>query len=221
MKKIVLVFALNILLVKADFKPEKLGYSYKALQPSISKQIMKLHYDKHYKGYIKKLNIAVKPYKQLSGKNLEELLQDLSKLPSEIKKTVQDNGGGAFNHALFWKSMHPKGKRKPTEPLLKSIEKQFGSYLQFQKDFNNAANRLFGSGWVWLCSDKKGKLKIVTTVNQDCPLSDGFVPLLNLDLWEHAYYLQYYNKRSDYIQAWWNVVDWREAEKKYQLIVND
>lgn len=218
MKKRILLLLSVISHLSADFKPEKLDYSYSALEPSISKEIMELHYDKHYKGYIQKLNFGLKGHEKYLEYTLRDLLKSLPTLPVTIKKVVQDNGGGAFNHALFWKCMHPHGQRKPIGKLLKVLEKTFGSYQSFQRQFDDAAHKLFGSGWVWLCADKKKQLKIVTTANQDCPLSEGFIPLLNLDLWEHAYYLQYYNKRSDYVQAWWGVVDWREAERLYDTL---
>lgn len=215
MKKLYLILLSSTSLGAFTNYIESLGYDYSALEPHISTDIMKLHYDKHYHGYAQKLHKAVENTKDLVCKTPEYLLAHLELVPASIKQIVIDNAGGVANHSLFWKSMHPKGKRKPTGKLLKALKKTFGSYQKFKDQFTQKAQSVFGSGWVWLCKDTKNNLNIVTTSNQDSPLSKGLTPLLNLDLWEHAYYLQYYNKRNDYINAWWHIVDWLHAEELF------
>jgi Fe-Mn family superoxide dismutase len=177
---------------------------------------MKIHHQKHHATYVEKLNEAVNKYPELKDKSLEYLLTNLDKLPEDIRETVRNNGGGHYNHSLFWIIM---GKNKGTEPkgkLKEDIVKTFGSFENFKKEFKAAALGRFGSGWAWLIKDKDGKLKITSTPNQDTPIMSGISPIMGLDVWEHAYYLKYQNRRGDYIDNWWNVVNWDEIEKRYK-----
>ncbi len=197
-----------------DVLPE-LPYEYDALEPYIYAETMKIHYTKHHQAYVNKLNAALAKDPQVGAILLPELLTDLSKVPEDLRTAVRDNGGGHYNHSFFWKVMTPESTKEPLGEVKELIEKQFGSFDGFKKLFNTAAVRVFGSGWAWLVLDKQGALKIITTENQDCPLSEGLIPLLALDVWEHAYYLKYQNKRAEYIDTWWNVVNWEQVEKNY------
>jgi Fe-Mn family superoxide dismutase len=217
---IFLLLPLNI--IKAEpqsegpFKLPPLPYSYDALEPYIDAETMKLHHDKHHAAYVAKLNDAVNKYPELKDKSLEYLLTHLNNLPSDIREAVRNNGGGHYNHSLFWTIM---GKNKGGEPkgkLKEDILKTFGSFENFKKEFNNAALDRFGSGWAWLIKDNNGKLKIISTANQDSPIMEGIAPIMGLDVWEHAYYLKYQNRRADYINNWWNVVNWDEICKRYK-----
>jgi superoxide dismutase, Fe-Mn family len=218
-----LIFTLLPLnLVKAEapaegpFKLPPLPYSYDALEPYIDTQTMQIHHDKHHSAYVDNLNKALSKYPNLTDKSLEYLLANLEVLPATIKEAVRNNGGGHYNHSLFWTIM---GKNKGGEPkgkLKQDIEKTFGSFENFKKEFKAAALGQFGSGWAWLIKDKYNKLMIVTTPNQDSPIMMGISPIMGLDVWEHAYYLKYQNKRGDYIDNWWNVVNWDEIEKRYK-----
>jgi superoxide dismutase, Fe-Mn family len=202
--------------VEGPFKLPALPYSYDALEPYIDSETMKIHHDKHHAAYVAKLNEAVNKYPELKDKSLEYLLTNLNSLPNDIKETVRNNGGGHYNHSLFWTIM---GKNKGGEPkgkLKQDIIKTFGSFENFKKEFNAAALDRFGSGWAWLIKDNNGKLKIFSTANQDTPIMAGIAPIMGLDVWEHAYYLKYQNKRADYINNWWNVVNWDEISKRYK-----
>jgi Fe-Mn family superoxide dismutase len=182
-----------------------LGYDYDALGSYISADIMKLHHDKHHQTYIDKLNKALDDAPSLKERPLESLLSSLDSLPESVQAAIRNNGGGHYNHSLFWQWMSPHGGGEPIGDLATSIQDKYGSYQTFVDEFTNKALGVFGSGWVWLQPD----LEIVTSPNQDNPImSGGASPLLGLDVWEHAYYLDYKNKRDDYIKAWWNVVDW-------------
>lgn len=186
------------------FTLPKLQYDYDALAPAISPDIMELHHSKHHQTYIDKLNQALEGHEDLQQKSIEELLSNLEALPESIRTTVRNNGGGHYNHSLFWQMLSP-ASTAPSATLISKIEEKYGSLEDFKADFTTAALSVFGSGWVWLLPD----FSIVTTANQDTPLStQGVVPLLGLDVWEHAYYLDYKNKRPDYIAAWWDVVNW-------------
>ncbi len=198
------------------FKLPDLPYSYDALEPYIDAQTMMIHHDKHHAAYVEKLNEAVNKYPELKDKSLEYLLSNLDKLPNDVKETIRNNGGGHYNHSLFWTIM---GKDKGGEPkgkLKEDIVKNFGSFDNFKKEFKTAALNRFGSGWAWLIKDRDGKLKIISTPNQDSPIMVGTAPIMGLDVWEHAYYLKYQNKRGDYIDNWWKVVNWDEVEKRYK-----
>lgn len=191
-----------------------LPYQPDALEPHIDAQTMQIHHDKHHATYVQKLNDALKDYNELQQKDIEELLKNLSDLPKEVQTPVRNNGGGHANHSLFWQVISPQGGGEPAGELSEAINVAFGSFGGFKDQFKQAAIGRFGSGWAWLCSDPDG-LHICSTANQDSPLSDGHTPILGLDVWEHAYYLHYQNKRPDYIDAWWNVVNWDEVAKRY------
>lgn len=198
------------------FTLPKLNYKYNALEPSIDAQTMEVHHSKHHQGYTDKLNAALENHPELQEKKIEDLLSDLQELPAEIKTAVQNNGGGYANHALFWSILSPNAKKEPTGKLLEAIEETFGSFTEFKKEFSATTAGQFGSGWGWLVKTPAGKLKIMATSNQDSPLSEGLTPLLTVDVWEHAYYLKYQNRRPDYLTEIWNVIDWAEIEKNFE-----
>jgi len=194
------------------FSVPALNYSYDALEDYISAEIMQLHHDKHHQGYVDKLNAAIEKYPELQGDTVEALLVKLDSLPDDIRTTVRNNGGGHYNHCLFWLWMSPQGGGQPSGPLLEAILQRYETFDNFVEEFTTKAVGLFGSGWVWL----QPNMDIVTTPNQDSLLSKGeAAPLLGLDVWEHAYYLDYKNKRPDYIAAWWNVVNWPVVEQRF------
>ncbi len=179
---------------------------------------MDIHHGKHHQGYVNKLNNALEGYPDLQKKNVVELLSDLEVVPEEIRTAVRNNGGGHANHSLFWPCMSPEGGSRPSGNLAGAINDGFGSFEDFKDEFSNAAATRFGSGWAWLVVDEDGNLKVSSTPNQDNPISEGLVPILGLDVWEHAYYLNYQNRRADYIAAWWNVVNWDEVTKNYAMV---
>ena len=185
-----------------------LPYDYSALEPHIDTRTMAVHHDKHHQAYVNNLNKALEGYPDLQGKSTLLLLNDLSKVPEEIRTAVRNHGGGHANHSMFWNSLNSAGGGAPSGKLGSSIEESFGSFDEFKESFSKQAATLFGVGWTWLCMNGQGELLIVTTQNQDNPVSQGLIPLLGLDVWEHAYYLKYENRRVDYINAWWNVVSW-------------
>jgi Fe-Mn family superoxide dismutase len=189
-----------------------LPYEKSALEPNIDARTMAIHHDKHHQAYVNNLNQALEGYPSLQDTSTVQLLSDLDSVPEEIRTAVRNNGGGHFAHSLFWRCMSPKGGGMPGEGLEEAIEASFGSFAEFQMLFNKAAATLFGSGWAWLCVDGKGELVITTTPGHDVPFYADLLPLLVLDVWEHAYYLQYENRRAEYIGAWWNVVDWGHVE---------
>jgi Fe-Mn family superoxide dismutase len=195
------------------FKLPELQYEYDALAPFISADIQQLHHSKHHQAYVDNLNKALEKYPDWQEKSIEEIIMSLDELPEDIKTMVRNNGGGHFNHSMFWEMMAPKKDQKPSGTLLDKIQKSFGDMEEFKKQFSESATKVFGSGWEWLVIDGN-ELKLMSTPNQDSPLSQGKTPILGLDVWEHAYYLQYYNKRADYIEAWWNVVNWEEVAKR-------
>jgi len=184
-----------------------LPYSFDALEPHIDAQTMEIHHDKHHAGYVAKLNAAVASQPALGSEPLEEILKKLDKVDEGIRKAVRNNAGGDYNHTLFWQMMKPKGGGEPAGDLAKAITKTFGSFAAFREKFSKEAGGVFGSGWAWLVVSGKG-LEIDSTPNQDSPVSEGKVPLLGLDVWEHAYYLKRQNRRPEYVEAWWNVVNW-------------
>ncbi len=190
-----------------------LGYDYDALAPHISGAIMELHHDKHHQTYVDKLNAALQDHPQWQSLSIEELLRSLADLPSELTAAVRNNGGGHYNHSLFWQVLSPNGGGEPSGTLGEALVAKYGSFTSFVEEFNAKALSLFGSGWVWLTPE----LDIITSPNQDSPLIDGGdAPLMGLDVWEHAYYLDYKNKRDDYVRAWWNVVDWGFVSSRYR-----
>ncbi|NLJ58562.1 MAG: superoxide dismutase [Tissierellia bacterium] len=197
------------------FKLPKLNYSYGALEPYIDQETMETHHSKHHQAYIDNLNKALEGHEDLQKKDIEELIKELDTVAENIKTAVRNNGGGHYNHSLFWEFLSPNGGGAPKGDLAKKIDQDLGGFDKFKEDFKRAALGQFGSGWAWLVLDK-GKLSIVSTPNQDNPISQGKIPLLGIDVWEHAYYLKYKNKRNDYIDSWWNIVNWDKVEEIYK-----
>jgi Fe-Mn family superoxide dismutase len=195
------------------YQLDPLPYSFDALEPFIDSQTMQIHHDKHHAAYINNLNGALEKHPELGKKSLEALLSDLNAVPEDIRMVVRNHGGGTWNHNLFWEIMAPKAGGLPQGELVKTIQASFGSFDNFKAEFEKAANGRFGSGWAWLIKKGNG-LAVVSTPNQDNPLSDGSTPILALDVWEHAYYLKYQNKRNEYVANWWNVVNWNEVAKR-------
>lgn len=195
-----------------------LSYAYDALDPYIDARTMEIHHTKHHQAYIDNLNKALEQAPEFQALELSELLVRVNELPESIRATVQNNGGGHINHTEFWKYMSPKSQELPYDNLLKMIERDFGSFEQFKVKFENAAKSRFGSGWAWLAVDQTEKLIVVSTPNQDTVLPQHLAPLLGLDVWEHAYYLKYQNRRADYISAWWNVVNWAYVQEQLERI---
>lgn len=193
----------------------ELKYSYEGLEPHIDKLTMETHHSKHHQAYVDNLNKALEEHKEFQNMDIEDILKSLDSLPADIKNAVRNNGGGHYNHSLFWDIMSPNGGGKPEGELAKKIDEDLGGFEKFKEDFKKAALGQFGSGWAWLVLEK-GKLSIVPTPNQDNPISQGKTPLLGIDVWEHAYYLKYKNKRADYIDTWWNLVDWKKIEETYK-----
>jgi len=192
-----------------------LPFTLDALEPYIDKRTMEIHHGKHHQTYVDNLNKALSGFPELLALTIDELLSSVQKIPKEIQTAVRNNGGGHANHSLFWSLLAP-GKQTPGEPLKDAINQRFGSFEGFQTEFTKAALGRFGSGWVWLIVTPKKELEIVSTANQDTPATDGTgYPVLTLDVWEHAYYLLYQNRRVEYVSAWWNVINWQEAGKRY------
>lgn len=188
-----------------------LPYSYDALEPSIDAKTMEIHHGKHHQGYVNNLNAALENHPELQEKSVEDLVSDLNSIPENIRNAVRNNGGGHANHSLFWPCMGPDGGGTPEGKLADAINSAFGSFDNFKDRFSKAAATRFGSGWAWLCVDNNGDLIVTSTPNQDNPISDGLNPVLGLDVWEHAYYLNYQNRRPDYVSSWWNVVNWNQV----------
>ncbi len=197
------------------FELPALPYAFDALEPHIDARTMEIHHDKHHAGYTKNLNAALEKHPELQDRGIEKLLRNLHSLPEGIRTAVRNNGGGYANHALFWQIMSPNGGGSPTGELASAIGSTFGSFDAFKDAFSKAAATRFGSGWAWLVVDAFGKLQVYSTANQDSPLYSNHTPILGLDVWEHAYYLHYQNRRPDYIGAWWNVVDWSKVAENY------
>ncbi len=197
------------------FELPDLGYSYDALEPHIDARTMEIHHTKHHGGYVNNLNKALEGHAYLHGASVEELLAHLAALPAEIQTAVRNNGGGHLNHSLFWQVIAPGGSNTPSGELAGAIEGAFGSFDAFKDTFSQAAATRFGSGWAWLALDPWGRLHVFSTPNQDNPVMQGLTPILGLDVWEHAYYLKYQNRRPDYIAAFWNVVNFDVVAGKY------
>lgn len=193
----------------------ELPYAYDALAPHIDKETMNIHHTKHHNTYVTNVNNALEGHDELLNLPVVELIANLDKVPEDKRTAVRNNGGGHSNHSLFWTILSPDGGGNPTGEVAKAIDKKFGSFDAFKEEFAKAATTRFGSGWAWLVL-KDGEVEITSTPNQDSPYMDGNTPLLGLDVWEHAYYLNYQNRRPDYISAFWNVVNWDEVEKRYQ-----
>lgn len=199
----------------AKFELPALPYAYDALEPHIDKETMNIHHTKHHNGYVTKLNAALEGHSEFDDLSVEDILADLNKVPEDIRTAVRNNGGGHANHSLFWTVLGKDGAKEPVGDLKKAIDETFGSFDAFKETFANAAATRFGSGWAWLVV-ADGKLEVVSTPNQDTPISDGKTPILGIDVWEHAYYLNYQNRRPDYIDAFWHVVNWDKVEEYYQ-----
>ncbi len=206
------------------FELPSLPYAYDALEPHIDACTMMIHHTKHHGGYVNKLNAALAKYPEWAEKDIVTILRQLSQVPEDVRTAVRNNGGGHFNHSLFWTVMSPQGGGEPTGPLAEAIARTFGSFAAFREAFSTAAKTRFGSGWAWLVVRPDGSLAVGSTPNQDNPLMSGFVelegtPILGLDVWEHAYYLRYQNRRAAYVDAWWNVVNWAEVARRYEAAV--
>ncbi|MBX3047611.1 MAG: superoxide dismutase [Anaerolineales bacterium] len=197
------------------FSLPNLPYEPAALEPHIDARTMEIHHGKHHQAYVNNLNAAIEKHPDLADKSIEDLLKDLNSIPEDIRTAVRNNGGGHYNHTLFWEIMSPNGGGEPEGDLAEAINKAFGDFASFQDKLAKAGVGQFGSGWAWLVKKSDGGLDVVSTPNQDTPLSSGHTPILGVDVWEHAYYLNYQNRRPDYITAWWNVVNWAEVAKRF------
>ncbi len=198
------------------FELPPLPYDYNALEPYIDTQTMQLHHDKHHQTYVTNLNNALQGQEQFASMSVEDLVRNINSVPDNIRTAVRNNGGGHANHSMYWQIMKPNGGGEPTGALASAIQQAFGSFDQFKAAFNDAGTKRFGSGWAWLVLDTNGKLAVTSTANQDSPLMDGQFPVMGNDVWEHAYYLKYQNRRPEYLNAWWNVVNWDEVARRYQ-----
>lgn len=200
------------------FKLPELKYAYDGLEPHIDKQTMEIHHTRHHQTYVDNLNKALEGHDKFKEINIWELIRDLNSVPDDIKTAVRNNGGGHLNHTLFWSIMSPDGGGNPVGEVAKKIDENLGGFEKFKEVFKKAALGRFGSGWAWLVVNKEGNLEVVSTPNQDNPITEGLNPILGIDVWEHAYYLKYQNKRPDYVDAFWNVVDWNKVEEKYNSV---
>lgn len=194
----------------------KLTYAYDALEPHIDARTMEIHHTKHHQGYVDKLNKALEKYPDWQSRPVVELISDLDNIPEDIRTAVRNNGGGDANHRLFFTLITPGGATQPQDALAQAIDKTFGGFAEFQQKFTDAALSRFGSGWAWLSEDADGKLIVESTPNQDSPLMSGHKPILGLDVWEHAYYLNYQNRRAEYVKAFWNVINWDKVTSNYE-----
>jgi Fe-Mn family superoxide dismutase len=201
------------------FELTDLPYGFGALEPHIDERTMHIHHELHHGGYVEKLNAALVGHDELAARSIEVLLADLKELPEDIRTAVRNNGGGHANHSLFWTVMSPDGGGEPKGEIARPLETAFGSFESFREQFSEAAAGTFGSGWAWLVLTPEGKLAVQSTANQDSPLIGGATPLLGLDVWEHAYYLKYQNRRAEYVKAWWNLVNWPEVSMRYSAAV--
>lgn len=200
------------------FELPPLPYDYSALEPHIDEQTMRLHHDKHHNTYVNNLNGAIEGNSELENKSVEELISDLNSVPQDIRRTVRNNGGQHSNHSMFWEIMSPNGGGEPVGDLANAVNSSFGSFDAMQEQWSSmsAPGSVFGSGWTWLVAAPDGSLSVECTPNGDSPLMEGRLPIIGIDLWEHAYYLKYQNARLEYVNAWWNVVNWEEAERRFQ-----
>lgn len=208
--------------MKAETYPfvvRPLPYEYDALIPVLDEETLTFHHDKHYKTYVDNLNAALADYPELQKKSLTELLTDINRLPAAVKTAVRNNGGGVYNHELYFDSMKSPVGQEPAGALAEAIDRDFSSYRQWKEQMKQAAVSKFGSGWAWLVADKDGILSIVQTANQDVPDLDEYTPILLVDIWEHAYYLQYQNRRADYVEGWFRLINWRKAGKRYEELL--
>lgn len=199
------------------FELSPLPYDYAALEPYIDAQTMQVHHDMHHQAYVNNLNTAVGKHSELETKSPEELIKDLNNLPQDVVSAVRNNGGGHVNHTMFWQIMAPNAGGEPTGPIADAIKENFGDFESFKQRFNDAGTKQFGSGWVWLVRTSDGKIEVTSTPNQDSPITSGQFPIMGNDVWEHAYYLKYQNKRPEYLKQWWNVVNWDEINKRFEM----
>jgi Fe-Mn family superoxide dismutase len=199
-----------------SFELPALPYSYVALEPAIDAMTMEIHYTKHHATYLKNLNTALDKYPDIYKMSIEQILTDLSKVPEDIRTAVRNNGGGYYNHMLYWSVMGPNAGGEPQGKLAVAINATFGNFAAFKQEVEKAGLGRFGSGWAWLSRKNDGSLVVHSTPNQDSPLSEGFYPVLGVDVWEHAYYLKYQNRRADYLANWWSVVNWDEAGRRFE-----
>ncbi|MFD1864070.1 superoxide dismutase [Planococcus chinensis] len=193
----------------------ELPYAYDALEPHIDKETMNIHHTKHHNTYVTNVNAALEGHEDLASKSIEELIANLDAVPESIRTAVRNNGGGHANHSLFWQLLSPNGGGNPSGALAEAIDSKFGSFEEFKTQFENAGKTRFGSGWAWLVVSN-GELEVTSTPNQDSPVMEGKTPILGVDVWEHAYYLKYQNRRPDYLAAFWNVVNWEEVSKRFE-----
>jgi len=199
-----------------SFELPKLTYAYNALEPVIDAKTMEIHHSKHHAGYTNNLNTALEDHVDLQAYSIEKLLKNLADVPEAIRNTVKNNGGGYYNHSLYWEVMTPGGSHKPSKKLSHMIVQTFGSFEELKDIFYKEAMARFGSGWAWLAYDANNDLEVLSTPNQDSTLGLGLTPILGIDVWEHAYYLNYQNKRADYVKAWWDIVNWDVVSQKYE-----
>ena len=199
-----------------SFELVALKYKFDALEPNIDARTMEIHHDKHHAAYVANLNKALESAPELQGKKIENILKEMQKVPESIRTAVRNNGGGHYNHSLFWEWLTPGGSKSPIGSVAKEIDTVFGGFDSFAEKFTQAGMTRFGSGWAWLVVDGQKKLQVYSTANQDSPVMEGHTPILGIDVWEHAYYLNYQNRRADYIKAFWNVVNWDVVEKMFQ-----
>lgn len=204
-----------------SFQLPQLPYSYDALEPVIDAATLQVHHQGHHKTYVEKLNKALEKSPDLRDRSLEEMLSDLNSVPAELRTAVRNNGGGHYNHSLFWIVMRPAGGEGPRWDIGRAIDEKWGNFSNFRQEFSELANGQFGSGYAWLVVNADKRLEAYSTANQDSPLSDGKIPVLLIDVWEHAYYLKYRNGRAEYVQNWWNVVNWEQAQDNYQRALRE
>ncbi|HVP21315.1 MAG TPA: superoxide dismutase [Anaerolineaceae bacterium] len=200
-----------------SFELPALTYAYNALEPAIDAMTMEIHYTKHHATYLKNLNTALEKHPELFNSKIEQILMDLSKVPEDIRTAVRNNGGGYYNHIIYWTIMGPNAGGEPIGKLAAAINSTFGNFTAFKQEVEKAGLGRFGSGWAWLSRKADGSLVVHSTANQDSPLSEGLFPVLGVDVWEHAYYLKYQNRRADYLSNWWSVVNWNEAERRFEM----
>jgi Fe-Mn family superoxide dismutase len=197
------------------YKLPDLAYAFDELEPYIDLQTMQIYYGRHHQGYISKLNDALAGLSNFQERTIEEILLNLEAIPQDIRTTVKNNGGGHYNHSLFWRTLKPRGGGEPNGELAEAIKNKFGNFPKFMAEFTKTSVNYFGSGWCWLVSGNNGEVEIIALPNHDCPISFGQKPLLVLDLWEHAYYLKYQNRRPEYIAAWWNIINWEQVQNNF------
>jgi len=200
-----------------SFELPNLPYAFDALEPHIDTATMQIHHGKHHAAYVSNLNAALEKHTELSGRSLEDLVTKIESVPEDIRMVVRNNGGGHFNHSVFWQVMSPNGGGEPTGDLAKAISSAFGSFSAFKETFEKAGMTRFGSGWAWL-GLKNDRLAVISMPNQDVPMLEGLQPIIGVDVWEHAYYLKYQNRRAEYLTNWWNVVNWEEAARRYDAL---